>query len=66
MTIGTYSVGVFTDPQPDDETFADITEARSAAKTKSRMDILVPIAVWYRDELDRVFLRGYELEPVPL
>lgn len=63
--IGSYSVGFFLSPAEDDRTFSDVTAARVEAKRMSSYDSLTAFAVWHRDELDRVFLRGYELEPVP-
>lgn len=58
------TVGDFLDPKPEDEEWETLADAREAAELMSDHDDNLAVAVWNGDDLDRVFLRGFELEPV--
>lgn len=59
------TMGRFLEPSELDVMFMDIASARIGAKRQAAKDDREAVAVWVGDELDRVYLRGYELEPVP-
>ena len=58
------TVGDFLNPQPSDRSFPTIAEARRAAQEMAAQDTNRAIAVWDGDDLECVYLRGFQLEPV--
>jgi len=51
-----YQIGILTNPKGDDVVVGNYVEAITIAERLARSDANVPVAVWYDDDVVRLFL----------